>query len=68
MPELGLSGSVRGARGNPRSYRDKCRQLNPQYRTHWPSPLLKLPRIGNGFAFARGLDLNRYPELPDFSH
>jgi hypothetical protein len=24
MPELGTSGSVRGARGNPRSYRDKC--------------------------------------------
>ena len=24
MPELGSSGSVRGARGNPRSYRDKC--------------------------------------------
>jgi hypothetical protein len=23
MPELGLSGSVRGARGNPRSYRDE---------------------------------------------
>ena len=30
MPELGLSGSVRGARGNPRSYRDKCGRLNPR--------------------------------------
>jgi hypothetical protein len=28
MPELGSSGSVRGARGNPRSYRDISRWLN----------------------------------------
>jgi hypothetical protein len=33
MPELGSSGSVRGARGNPRSYRDKSGRLNLQNRT-----------------------------------
>jgi hypothetical protein len=34
MPELGLSGSVRGARGNPRSYRDRTGRLNLKNRTH----------------------------------
>ena len=33
MPELGLSGSVRGARGNPRSYRDTSSLLNLRNRT-----------------------------------
>ena len=31
MPELGSSGSVRGARGNPRSYRDTSRRLIGTY-------------------------------------
>jgi hypothetical protein len=30
MPELGSSGSVRGARGNPRSYRDKSADEPPE--------------------------------------
>jgi hypothetical protein len=30
MPELGSSGSVRGARGNPRSYRDVRRETGKE--------------------------------------